>query len=78
MDQIPEYEDEEEGFISIQVSDASSAKAIPEKVTIEEDIVYSGGKLWPRSLLVVVAIRLGLYKIDAEYFDAIKACFELP
>ena len=61
MDQIPE---DEEGFISIQVSQGDSAKSMPEKVTLEEDSIYSQTKPWSRSLLVVIAIRLGLQKID--------------
>ena len=33
---------------------------------------------FPRAVLVIVTVRLGLKGIDQEYFAPIKACFDLP
>ena len=33
---------------------------------------------FPRAVLIIVTVRLGLTGIDPEYYSAIKSCFELP
>lgn len=33
---------------------------------------------FPRAVLVIVTLRLGLNEIDPDYFEAVKACFDLP
>lgn len=33
---------------------------------------------FPRAVLAIVTLRLGLNEIDPEYFESVKACFDLP
>ena len=33
---------------------------------------------FPRSILLIVTVRLGMSSIEPEFFDSIKACFHLP
>jgi Peptidase family C54 len=33
---------------------------------------------FPKAVLVILTVRLGLSDIDPEYFDSLKACFSLP
>jgi hypothetical protein len=36
------------------------SKSLPEKVKIEDDKIYTQNRDWPRAIIVVIAIRLGL------------------
>lgn len=33
---------------------------------------------FPKAVLTIITVRLGLSSIDPEYFESIKACFSLP
>jgi cysteine protease ATG4 len=33
---------------------------------------------YPKSFLVLVTVRLGLKRIESEYFDPITKCFDMP
>jgi hypothetical protein len=33
---------------------------------------------FPRAVLAIVTLRLGLNEIDSDYFESVKACFDLP
>lgn len=42
------------------------------------DRIYSGYKDWPKALIIVISLRLGLAQIEPEYLHTLKTCFNYP
>lgn len=43
-----------------------------------EELPYIHEGDYPKAFLIVVTVRLGIQKIDSEYFESITKCFEYP
>ena len=44
----------------------------------DDSYVYQHKGNYPRALMIVVTMRLGMTRIESEYYEAIAKCFDLP
>lgn len=56
----------------------SESQTTSQVAVVDDAFIYSFKGNYPRALMLVVTMRLGMSRIESEYYEPIARCFDLP
>ncbi|CDW77084.1 UNKNOWN [Stylonychia lemnae] len=80
LDDVIVQEEDSFQLVGIESTSQSNTLSLNEQFSNKSDekSLYTHDSDYPKAALVVITMRLGLNKIEEEYFDTILECFSLP